>query len=68
MTEWGVMTKPKRERDSENPKTARLMLRLTPDHLTALREEAERRGQSVADLARSILIASVPPKESKRDA
>ena len=56
----------KRERDSLNPKSARLMLRLTPAHLAALQLEAERRGESAASLARSILLEVVPPKEDVR--
>lgn len=62
MTEWDAMTKPKRERDNQNPKAARIDVRVTPEHMAVLREAAEQQGVSVAALVRRILIASHPPK------
>jgi predicted HicB family RNase H-like nuclease len=56
------MTKPKRERDNQNPKAARIDVRVTPEHMTALRAAAEHQGVSVAALVRRILLASHPPK------
>lgn len=50
----------KRERDSQNPKSARLVIRLTPEQLAALTAEAERRGISVAELARQAVSVIAP--------